>query len=35
LDRVLISWRGKEERLGSLDVSFQDQVVTRLRRQPQ
>jgi cell division protein FtsQ len=35
LDRVLTSWRGKEERLGSLDVSFQDQVVTRLRRQPQ
>jgi hypothetical protein len=28
-------WRGKEESLGSLDVSFQDQVVTRLRRLPQ
>jgi cell division septal protein FtsQ len=35
LDRVLTLWRGKEERLGSLDVSFQDQVVTRLRRLPQ
>jgi cell division septal protein FtsQ len=35
LDRVLTFWRGKEERLGSLDISFQDQVVTRLRRLPQ
>ena len=35
LDRVLTLWKGKEERLGSLDVSFQDQVVTRLRRLPQ
>ena len=35
LDRVMTLWRGKEERLGSLDVSFQDQVVTRLRRLPQ
>jgi cell division septal protein FtsQ len=35
LDRVLTLWRGKEEKLGSLDVSFQDQVVTRLRRLPQ
>jgi cell division protein FtsQ len=35
LDRVLTLWRGKEERLGSLDISFQDRVVTRLRRQPQ
>jgi cell division protein FtsQ len=35
LDRVLTLWKGKEERLGSLDVSFKDQVVTRLRRVPQ
>ncbi|HEX6436089.1 MAG TPA: FtsQ-type POTRA domain-containing protein [Candidatus Binatia bacterium] len=35
LDRVMTLWRGKEERLGSLDISFQDRVVTRLRRQPQ
>ena len=35
LDRVMTLWQGKEERLGSLDVSFQDQVVTRLRRLPQ
>jgi cell division septal protein FtsQ len=35
LERVLTLWKGKEERLGSLDVSFQDQVVTRLRRLPQ
>ena len=35
LDRIMTLWRGKEERLGSLDVSFQDQVVTRLRRLPQ
>jgi cell division septal protein FtsQ len=35
LERVLTLWKGKEERLGSLDVSFRDQVVTRLRRAPQ
>jgi len=35
LDRVLTLWKGKEERLGSLDVSFRNQVVTRLRRAPQ
>jgi cell division septal protein FtsQ len=35
IDRVLTLWKGKEERLGSLDVSFHDQVVTRLRRLPQ
>jgi cell division protein FtsQ len=35
LDRVLTLWRGKEEKLSSLDVSFRDQVVTRLRRVPQ
>ena len=31
LDRVLSLWRGHEERLASLDVSFRDQVVARLR----
>src|SRR3990172_6275041 len=31
LDRVLALWKGNEERLASLDVSFNDQVVARLR----
>jgi cell division septal protein FtsQ len=31
LDRVLSLWKGHEERLASLDVSFRDQVVARLR----
>lgn len=35
LERVLALWKGKEDRLGSLDLSFRDQVVTRLRRVPQ
>jgi hypothetical protein len=25
-------WKGNEERLGSLDMSFRDQIVARLRR---
>ncbi|MBM4263791.1 MAG: FtsQ-type POTRA domain-containing protein [Deltaproteobacteria bacterium] len=32
LDRVLALWKGHEERLASLDLSFRDQVVARLRR---
>jgi cell division protein FtsQ len=32
LDRVLGLWKGHEERLSLLDVSFRDQVVARLRR---
>lgn len=32
LDRVLTLWKGNEERLNSLDVSFDDQVVARLRK---
>ena len=32
LDRVLALWKGNEERLASLDVSFNDQVVARLRK---
>jgi hypothetical protein len=32
LDRVLSLWKGNEERLVSLDVSFHDQVVARLRK---
>lgn len=32
LDRVLSLWKGNEERLAALDVSFNDQVVVRLRR---
>lgn len=35
LDRVLTLWKEKEARLVSLDVSFRDQVVARLRRLPQ
>ncbi len=32
LDRVLTLWKGNENRLASLDVSFRDQVVARLRQ---
>jgi cell division septal protein FtsQ len=32
LDRVLTLWKGHEARLVSLDVSFRDQVVARLRK---
>jgi cell division protein FtsQ len=32
MDRLLLLWRGNEERLASLDLSFRDQVVARLRR---
>jgi cell division protein FtsQ len=32
LDRVLTLWKEKETRLVSLDVSFRDQVVARLRQ---
>jgi cell division protein FtsQ len=32
LDRVLTLWKGNEDRLASLDVSFRDQVVARVRR---
>ena len=32
LDRLMSLWKGNEERLGSLDVSYRDQVVARLRR---
>jgi len=32
LDRVLALWKGNEERLVSLDASFNDQVVARLRK---
>jgi cell division protein FtsQ len=32
LERVLSLWKGHEERLLSLDMSFSDQVVARLRR---
>ena len=32
LDRVLALWKGNEERLASLDLSFNDQVVARLRK---
>jgi len=31
LDRLLALWKGNEERLASLDMSFRDQVVARLR----
>jgi cell division protein FtsQ len=31
LERVLSLWKGNEDRLASLDVSFRDQVVARLR----
>ena len=32
MDRLLSLWKGNEERLASLDMSFRDQVVARLRR---
>jgi hypothetical protein len=32
MERLLTLWKGNEERLGSLDMSFRDQVVARLRR---
>ena len=32
LDRVLALWKGNEERLASLDASFNNQVVARLRK---
>ena len=32
MERLLALWKGNEERLASLDVSFRDQVVARLRR---
>jgi len=32
LERVLAVWKGREERLAALDVSFRDQVVARLRK---
>jgi cell division protein FtsQ len=35
MDRVLALWKGHEERLASLDMSFRDQVVARLRRTKQ
>lgn len=31
LERVLTEWRGREDRLAALDLSFRDQVVARLR----
>src|SRR5690349_15715642 len=36
MERLMSLWKGNEERLGSLDMSFNDQVVARPRRvQPQ
>lgn len=36
MERLMSLWKGNEERLGSLDMSFNDQIVARLRRaQPQ
>jgi cell division protein FtsQ len=32
MERLLVLWKGNEERLASLDMSFRDQVVARLRR---
>ena len=32
LERVLSLWKGKEDRLAALDLSFRDQVVARLRQ---
>jgi len=31
LERVLEMWKGKEARLASLDLSFRDRVVAKLR----
>jgi hypothetical protein len=36
MERLLSLWHGHEQRLSSLDMSFRDQVVARLRQaQPQ
>jgi len=32
MERLMSLWKGNEQRLGSLDMSFNDQVVARLRR---
>ena len=32
MERLLTLWKGNEERLASLDMSFRDQIVARLRR---
>jgi hypothetical protein len=32
MERILELWKGHEERLASLDLSFRDQVVARLRQ---
>ena len=32
MDRLLTLWKGNQERLASLDMTFRDQVVARLRR---
>ena len=32
MERLLVLWKGNEERLASLDMGFRDQVVARLRR---
>jgi hypothetical protein len=32
MERLLALWKGHEERLTSLDMSFRNQVVARLRR---
>lgn len=32
MERLMMLWKGNEERLASLDMSFQDQIVARLRR---
>lgn len=33
LERVLAVWRGREDRLAALDLSFRDQVVARLKKE--
>ena len=35
VDRVLKLWKGHEERLVTLDASFDDQIVARVRRMRQ
>jgi hypothetical protein len=35
MERILELWKGHEERLASLDLSFRDQVVARLRQAKQ
>jgi hypothetical protein len=32
LDRVLPVWKGREDRLVALDLSFRDQVVARIKK---